>query len=281
MFWQKIIIPVKPQILEHIASSIFNLGASGLEEGNDFFYVYFHQSSWSAKKLEILRGLIEPFIADADAIDIRFEAVPDQNWNESWKENFKTLRVSERIIIYPEWETYQPQKDEYAIIISPKMAFGTGHHETTRMVLLLMEKYCQPGMRYLDAGTGSGILALLAAKMGASAIVAFDNDPVAMENCRENFDLNKIDIPAQLFTGTLDQIHEQRFDLITANIERNVLMEMASDLHRLILPGGLAILSGLLDRDAGKVAALHRAKGWNLIEEMHDKEWMALVLRYE
>ena len=281
MNWQKINIPIKPQILEQIAPLLFNLGASGLEEQNDSFSVYFPQSIWSGDKLDALRRLLNPLVTDADKIDISVEAIPDQNWNESWKENFKTLRVSERIIIHPEWETYQPQKDELAIIISPKMAFGTGHHETTRMVLLLMEKYFRPGLRFLDAGTGSGILALLAAKMGASAIVAFDNDPVAMDNCRENFALNQIDMPAQLFTGTPDQIHNQQFDMITANIERNVLMEMASDLHRLIVPGGLAVLSGLLDRDAGMVAALYKEKGWILIEEMQDKEWMALVLRYE
>lgn len=281
MNWKKINIPIQPQILEQIASLLFNWGASGLEEQNDSFSVYFPQSVWSADKWDALRGLLKSLVTDSDKIDISVETIPDQNWNESWKENFKPLRVSERIIIYPEWETYQPRKEELAIMISPKMAFGTGHHETTRMVLLLMEKYFKAGMRFLDAGTGSGILALLAAKMGASEMVAFDNDPVAMANCRENFELNQIDTPTQLFTGTLDYIHGQQFHMITANIERNVLMEMAHDLHRLVVPGGIAILSGLLDRDAATVAALYKDRGWNLIEERQDKEWMALVLRYE
>jgi ribosomal protein L11 methyltransferase len=208
--------------------------------------------------------------------------IPHENWNEAWKDHFKPFRIDDHLVIYPDWETAQTDDHTIAITIAPKMAFGTGHHETTRLILKFLADFLTPDMRVLDVGTGSGILAIYAAKRGCRQITAFDNDAVAMENAAENVRLNHCADSIRLQTGTLRNITSpgDGYDLITANINRNILMQLATDWKTYARQGTWLILSGILKDDVRLVMDHYAAHGWQLTEQRSENEWAALTFQF-
>ena len=161
------------------------------------------------------------------------------------------------------------------------MAFGTGHHETTQLVMVMLQKYLKNEQRVLDAGTGSGILAILAAQLGAAEITAFDNDPIAIENAKENFDLNNIKTAHSIIYGVLEDIKELEYDVIVANIDRNVLLQLPEKLVGYIRPGGILILSGLLSRDEDKILNAYEEFDWRPVEKNQRGAWIVLALTHD
>ena len=236
--WIEVNVNINPSLLDTISNDIFSLGADGLEEADDLVKIYFQSQQWNESKLNLLVETISRFNPDFNSSYIHTKNIPFQDWTENWKENFKLFNLTDEIIIKPDWDAYQPQKSEIVITISPKMAFGTGHHETTQLVMLMMQKYLKKGQRLMDAGTGSGILAILAAKLGADEITVFDNDPVAAENTKENFLQNNINIKHNIICGVLDDIEKSEYDIIVANIDRSVLLGMPGKFLDYIKPGG-------------------------------------------
>lgn len=279
--WLEIIIKIDPENLETISNYIFALGCDGIHERTGDIVVYFRTDLWHAEKLIALRDYLHKTVAGFENAAIEINDVPGADWNESWKESFKPFRVGDQIVIVPDWEKYDAGPDEIKIVITPKMAFGTGHHETTRLMMGLLRRYVSRNMRVLDAGTGSGILAILSAKLGASAIVAFDTDPLAVENTRENCALNGVADTIDCIEGTIDAVQSQQFDLISANINRNVLTELAGKFERLLCEDGLLLLSGLLVTDETEVLDHYKKTGWQRIQSERENEWLALVLKHE
>ena len=277
--WITVSIDLPADYLEKISSFLFSLGSSGVQENESSFSVFFEESVWDAEKQLLVLDFIKQDYPEFTEEGFALSNVENQDWNEKWKENFKPLRISDRLIVLPEWEEYQKQPGEETIIINPKMAFGTGHHETTRLILQLLPKYLNPGDSVLDAGTGSGILAVYAVKLGASSAAAFDNDPVAVENARENFKLNGVDDKINIFTGTASELTGTKYSLITANINRNVLLDLAEEMHNYISESGRLILSGLLEKDFGSIEQAYSKYNWFLIGKKQDGEWLALVFR--
>ncbi len=275
--WITVTINLPPEYLENISSFLFSLGCSGIQENENSFSVFFEEAVWNNEQRTLLIEYIKQDYPDFAQDSMVISDVENQDWNEKWKENFKPLRISDHLIVLPEWENYQKKAGEETIIINPKMAFGTGHHETTKLILQLLPKYLKPGINVLDAGTGSGILAIYAARLGASAVTAFDNDPVAVENADENFELNDVKGKITSFTGEISLLKGQKFSMITANINRNVLLDLAGDMHRYIVNEGCLILSGLLAVDLELIDKSYSENGWLLVEKKQDGEWLALV----
>ena len=164
------------------------------------------------------------------------------------------------------------------ITIDSKMSFGTGEHQTTRLVIRLLEKYTPAGGRVLDAGTGTGVLAIAAILLGAGSAIGFDNDEWCLLNAKENTDANNLSDKIEIRLCEISGIPENNFDLILANIQKNILLPIANDIKNHLAPSGKVILSGLLLIDFDDIIGKYSSIGFRLVERMDMDEWMALVL---
>ncbi|MDJ0782062.1 MAG: 50S ribosomal protein L11 methyltransferase [Desulfosarcinaceae bacterium] len=209
---------------------------------------------------------------------LTYSRVDDTDWSEAWKAFFYPEIISPGLVVKPSWRDYLPQAGQVVVEIDPGMAFGTGTHPTTVMCLELIQKYLQPGTAFLDVGTGSGILMIAAAKLGARQITGVDNDPTASAVARGNLAAN--DIPPErtaVHTGSLVNDIEGCFDLIAANILAEVIVELAPALPAILSPGGRVICSGVIrSTERAAVDGLNRA-GLTIIETRRKEEWVAMV----
>jgi ribosomal protein L11 methyltransferase len=200
----------------------------------------------------------------------------DPGWAAMWKRRFKPLQIGRRLVIVPPWHP-TPSPDRIPIIIDPGQGFGTGHHPTTRCTLIALEIECgrQSFASALDVGTGSGILSLAMARMGVKRVVALDIDRLALDNARHNLELNGLQHTVRL-AQTPIRLVRRRFPLITANILASVVIAMAPDLKRLLVPGGRLILSGILAREARAVID-HFGPPIRRLWSRTERGWTALV----
>ena len=202
--------------------------------------------------------------------------VDDDEWADAWKQHFVVHRVGERIVIRPSWREYAPGPDDVVIELDPGMAFGTGLHPTTRLCLAALERVVRPGDRVLDLGTGSGILAIAAAKLGASEVLAIDTDPVAVQAATANVAANRLTDRVAVIEGTVEAAGDAAFDVVAANISATVLIAIAAELARVARPGGRLLASGLLDDREIEVALALAAAGFHLAGSHRDNDWRLL-----
>ena len=224
---------------------------------------------------------------DADGVTAR-AAVPEPEWRDAWKRYFRTVRLTRQIVVVPSWDVHDPAPDDRVVHLDPGMAFGTGAHESTRLILGMAQELADRGARparVLDLGTGSGILALAVAALWPEAsVLALDNDPLAIEAARENIAANRAEaaIRAEVAAAPPGSAGAGRFDLVMANIQADVLTGLADSLAPAVAPGGWLALSGLLAEQAAPVAELYRARGLELVEIRPgegDPAWSAVLLR--
>ncbi|NJP06924.1 MAG: 50S ribosomal protein L11 methyltransferase [Chloroflexaceae bacterium] len=211
---------------------------------------------------------------------LQVRTVSEEDWANAWKEHYQVQHITERLVLVPSWLDYTAQPHELTIALDPGMAFGTGLHPTTRLCLRLLEQQLQPGMRVLDLGTGSGILAIAAAKMGAVEVWAIDNDPVAVRVASENVAHNQCSEPVRVLEGSIEAA-SGHFDLILANIIANVLMSLADGLTQALAPNGTLISSGIIDERETEVALALATTGLHLHARQRDADWVALVHRHQ
>lgn len=275
--WVEVKLDVDPTILESCSAGFFALGCEGINELPGQVVLYFNEAGWQADIPEKIKLVLNDMGQNSSAVALTVTRFPAENWNENWKENFRTFHMGQNIVIRPEWESYQAQKGEQVVVINPKMAFGTGHHETTRLILEHLETMDLSGKSVLDAGTGSAILAIYAALRGAKEIIAFDNDPVAIENAIENAGLNavadRMDIRCCDITGVLPH----PYDIILANINRNVLLTLNDVFVKYAHTGSLLVLSGLLESDETTIRPVYEKSGWQFLRKTGQGEWICLV----
>lgn len=201
----------------------------------------------------------------------------DQDWSKKWKEKWDVTHVSDKITVVPDWIEYSPKSsDEVIITLEPGCAFGTGTHSTTQLCMKMIEKYMPCGARVADIGTGSGILAICAAKFGASYVYGCDNDDTVIDVARENAAKNAVKCDFDL--NTADKI-TQKFDFVLANILHNVLAEIMPDLKNIMNSGALLVLSGILDEKKQVVLDSIKKCDLILVEEVHLNQWTAFVVR--
>ncbi len=223
----------------------------------------------------------EAGIAAAEALGGRLAEVADQDWGESWKKGLGPISVG-RIFVRPSWVAAAAPAGAAEVILDPGMAFGTGTHPTTALCLGALSSLLasRPGASVLDVGTGSGLLAIAARKLGAGRVVGIDNDPVAVKVARENAALNGVGAALELGEEPLDSL-AGTFDVVVANILANTLVDMAAALARRLAPGGVAVVSGILAPQAEGVRAAYVKAGLAAAPDLdrQDGEWVVLGLR--
>jgi ribosomal protein L11 methyltransferase len=206
-----------------------------------------------------------------------FREFTEDDWANAWKKHYHVVRVGQRIVIKPPWEEYKPRPEEVVIELDPGMAFGTGLHPTTQMCLQALEEHLEPGAKVLDLGTGSGILAIAAAKLGAGSVLALDNDPVAVRAAQANVQSNGVQNTVTIELGSLDKATE-KFELLLVNILAKVIIELAGQgLTDRVLPTGLMIVAGIIEEQEAEVTVALRKHRVEIVERRQDKDWVTLV----
>ena len=228
-----------------------------------------------------LAFLQERFKEEGLDVEIEINGLREEDWANSWKQYYKTLKIGKRIVIVPAWEEYEPADGEITVRMDPGMAFGTGTHETTRLVIELLEDYTLPGCRMLDVGTGSGILAICASKLGAKSCNAYDIDPMAVRVANENIrDSGQTNIVCEV-SDLLKQVDlsDGPYDLITANIVADIIIRMTPDVGRYLKEDGVLLASGIISERAEDVTKSFEAHGFVIAEKREDNGWCALAVR--
>ena len=261
-----------------------SLGHEEVPTGNMQVVAYFPQD----ESTESVRNQLEQAIWHMSQIvpldPIEYQLVLDQNWMEAWKANYKPLKIGRNLIVLPAWVDPALAENRIPIFISPDMAFGTGTHPSTQLCMLALEKYGVKEMDVIDIGTGSGILSIEAAKLGAERILGVDNDPDAIPSAINNAALNGVADKIVFEVGTHTDVLKRTDGLnqsprVIANILSPILANMLSTgLSDLISPSGLLFLGGVLDYQAQSLADLARSLGLSLRETLQQEDWVVLVL---
>ncbi|MBQ7337634.1 MAG: 50S ribosomal protein L11 methyltransferase [Clostridia bacterium] len=215
-----------------------------------------------------------------DDAKLQIDGVNEEDWANAWKAYYKPLHIGERIVIVPAWETYEAQPSEIIVTMDPGMAFGTGSHETTRLVIGLLEKYTAAGCRMLDVGTGSGILAICASKLGAGSCRAYDIDPMAVRVASENV---KDSGQTNIVCGVSDLLRqvdrsEGPYDLITANIVADIIIRMTPDVGELMHEKTVLLVSGIITERSQDVVDCLQENGFCVVERVEENGWCAMAV---
>lgn len=263
-----------------VSSVLWDAGASGLEERD--------ATTMDRSAAEGVT-LVAHFAEEADAVsavdavmarfDGRFtptlEHIVGDDWKERWKAFFHTTRVGERLVVRPSWESHEAREGDLVIVLDPGQAFGTGTHETTRLVMRELERRVKGGEDVLDVGCGSGILGIAALKLGAARVVGVDVDPIAVRVTDENAAENGVAIEAS--TTPVEEV-EGSFPIVLANIRSPILIPMTQALVARLAPGGVLVLSGLLAEEEAEIRAVYDAHlTFDAIER--DGDWISLAYR--
>lgn len=208
--------------------------------------------------------------------DFELEEKKSEDWSQKWKEKWDVTHVTDKIAVVPDWIDYVPKKGEVIIKLEPGCAFGTGTHQTTQLCMKALEKYMKPNDKVADIGMGSGILSILAKKLGASYVYGCDTDDTVIEVAKENAKKNGVDAIFEL--GTADKVNE-KFDFVCANILHFVLAEIMCDLKNLMKKGAIMSLSGILDEKKQMVIDAYEKENLELVEEIHQDQWTSFVVK--
>lgn len=306
MKWQEISITTNEQMLEAVSNIFHEIGADGvLIEDPNVVSQYIEKGTWDCydlpahsfnresvvvkcylpidqklpdrmKKLKSrllsLKAYFENYYGE-----INIDQIKEEDWATVWKNYYKPHRVGEKIIITPPWETYEPYKDDILITLNPGLAFGTGIHSTTKLCIKALEKYLVPESTVYDVGTGSGVLAVTAAKLGAKHVIACDNDIFAVDVARENVNQNNIANSVTVIKSNLLDEFLAPAHLIMANIVSKVILKLKTQAFQMLYPQGYFIVSGILEDRVDLIRDELENTGFFIAEVLNDNEWTAIV----
>jgi len=280
--WKVLSLLVPKEYSEAISNFVIERGATGVEEveedsNRQRLRTYFLQNGREKGILQALHRYLESLKSidpRLSPVQIEMTSLPEEDWSENWKRFFKPLRVGRRLLIKPPWARVRLKKDEILIEITPGMAFGTGTHATTRLCMEALEKRIKSeAQSVLDVGTGSGILAIAAARLGAREVWGVDVDPVAVEIAGKNIKQNRVSEKVRIREGRIGNIRK-KFDIIVANLDFKNLWRMRNSLANHLKKKGILILSGILKEEEEKILQRYSEKGllrW--IETEQEDEW--------
>lgn len=223
-------------------------------------------------------------LGDGVVRPLRIRTVRDASWADAWKRHFRVQRVGRRLVIRPSWRRHRPRKDDVVIDLDPGMAFGTGQHATTRMCLQALEERLKAGAAVLDVGTGSGILAIAAALLGAARVDAVDIDPAAVQATQENAARNGVGDIVRVEQGSLGADwpfagpSARHYDVVVANLSARLVKELAQPLLASLRSDGVALVSGLIQEQESACAEALSATGGRVVESRGDGDWRLLVV---
>ena len=212
--------------------------------------------------------------------EVELVGVNEEDWANSWKQYYKPLKIGDRIVICPAWEDYTPAEGELVVRMEPGMAFGTGTHETTRLVIRLLEKYTREGCRMLDVGTGTGILAICASRLGADICRAYDIDPTAVRVARENIKDSGLTNVTCDQSDLLKQVSLEggAYDLVCANIVADIIIRMTPDVGKYMKDGAVLLASGIIAERCGDVVECFEQNGFKVVDMLTDNDWCGLAI---
>ena len=290
--WVEVAVKAPRSLIAIIEKELYELGSTGCVEDifgaegdigkdNPLVKGYFQGPLESAADIigtfkEFISSLADLF-PSGDIGNVKVKETSEEDW-QKWKEFFKPVKVSDRVVIKPSWEPYEKKDDEVVVEIDPGMAFGTGTHETTKLCCELLDKIVQGGETVLDVGTGTGILAIAAAKLGAINVLAIDIDERSVEISAQNMEDNRVSDVVEVSSIRLDEVQE-RFDVIVANIFAEDLIDMKREILERLKAAGKLILSGILTSKADMVAMAYEEKEMKLKERIDEGEWCALLFK--
>lgn len=276
MNYLRVEFKLNPDLHEFFIAELMDLDFYGFEQFDDKLVAYIEKKRFNDSNREYLEQLIAVYSGDSF---LEFEDIPEQNWNETWEQTIQPQRIG-KFLVKPTWSTETPDANEILLEIDPKMSFGTGYHATTRLMLQQVQKIDIEGKRVLDAGAGTGILAIAAIKLGAKKAVGFDIDSWSLDNARENTLLNNVDHSVEIRFGGIETVDEHEvFDLILANINRNVLLDMIPALVNHTVEGGVICLSGLLHSDEDSMRDALSKLPVEITDVEREDEWILIQIR--
>jgi ribosomal protein L11 methyltransferase len=263
---------------------------TNVEKGHSLVTVYAKASVAALKRRQpdLLRGLAElrdAFGLDLGSAETLVRRVPREDWAESWKKHFKTIEVGSALLIKPSWSKQKCRPGQAAVVLDPGLSFGTGQHATTSFCLrqiVSQRRKTASGQSFLDAGCGSGILAIAAAKLGYAPVHAFDFDPVAVRIAQKNCRSNRVDQRIEVSRRDLTRLplaSRRRFDVICANLISDLLISERDKLLNRLAPGGTIILAGILESEFSKVRKAYEQAGLKLIRSKVEREWESGAFR--
>jgi len=301
--WLKVVLSSPPELVDALSNFVTELGAEGVfqedlkpQTAGDFPESPSNESvnaflPWDVRlenRLSSLKTYLESLsqiFPELDAPELTTEVITDPDWGEQWKKYFKPLRVSRDIVIKPTWERYTPLGHDIIIEIDPGMAFGTGQHASTRMCLealedLILTKRSPEPLSVLDVGTGTGILGIACAKLGAERVLCVDIDPKATEIAQENIAINQVADRVAVTQRDIATLKDT-YDLIVANLTAKLLIKLKKPLTSLLRPGGYLILSGIIDQNRSDIETHFFHDPLILSSSFSEKEWVCYVLKKE
>ena len=275
-------------VAEILADLFYCLGLKGVvlndtpaEDGRTRISVtgYFPGNESFAENRSLLElSVRELSVAGMSGCSVAYEELDEADWAESWKAHFYPQTIGQHMVVKPTWRDYERKPGDLVIEIDPGMAFGTGTHATTRMCLIMLERYLKKGMTFLDVGTGSGILMVAAFLLGAEKVWGVDNDPIAVDIARSNLSLNRVPgeqtvvTTADLTTGV-----SGTFDVIGANILAEVVAELIPSVKQVLAPDGLLICSGIIRSKRHLVVDQLQQFGFRIVADLTEEEWVCIV----
>jgi ribosomal protein L11 methyltransferase len=289
--WKEVRLEIHPSLAEAASNFLIEQGSPGITQEDikglagrkrERLIAYFpHNRSFKSIRRRVRIYLQAICKSHHTSFVMTSRTIHEEKWAEAWKENFKPIKLSPRLVIKPPWEKWAKEKDQIVIEIDPGMAFGTGTHPSTQMCLQFLEEIIPSFPKpptILDVGTGSGILAIAARKMGVKKIVAVDIDPVAIDCARANARANCIGTGITFRVGSLDGLKRQ-FELVVANLLPQELLSVAPSLPKLVANRGYLILSGFLQRQKKEIANVLTKEDFEVADNRKLKGWASLVLK--
>lgn len=306
MNWTEVQIKTTGELEDLVSSILYDAGANGLaiEDPRDILELsqvegkwdfvdpslldlnydgitikaYFSESEDVEAKIEYIKEMINTnpmFNADENLVTI--SSVDDNDWAESWKKYYKPIRIGEKIIIKPSWESFELEENDIMIELDPGMAFGTGTHETTAMCTEALEKYVKSRDMVYDIGCGSGILSIVAAKLGASKVIGVDLDELCIKVSNENIKLNAVDGIVEIRQGNLLDVVEEKANIIVSNIIAEIISGMTKDLRNYLKEDGIFITSGIIIEKIDLVKNSLLENGFSIIDVVERKGWACII----
>ncbi len=286
--WLAITLVIPEGFGEAISNFLIEEGATGVEEvGEDLRWeklkVYFPQDGKEKRVLHSLRRYLQSLqkiVPEIAQTQIETTSIPEQDWGENWKRFFKPFQVTSRLVVKPPWTKIRLKKNQIPINIHPGMAFGTGTHATTKLCMKALERSLRrKGLSVLDVGTGSGILSIAAAQLGAGEVWGLDIDGAAVENARENVERNSVSDIVKIRKGRTGDI-QKRFDVVVANIDLKNLKKMRWSLIHHLKDQGFLILSGILKEEGEKLRQHYFETGhFQWAKVTHEEGWACIILK--
>ncbi|MBK9308177.1 MAG: 50S ribosomal protein L11 methyltransferase [Nitrospira sp.] len=261
-----------------LLSRLNDAAVQGAWEDHGVIHLYWPEAQWSEARLVSLRLALADLAPSLGEVPVSVNQVPSQDWNEVWARSVQPLWIG-KLVVRPSWEWVTLDANDIEIVLDPKQAFGTGHHATTRMVLMWLQQDIRGGERVLDVGAGSAILAMAAVKLGAASAVGVEIDPVAVDCAREYVAQNGLNDQIDILCGTLADLPLERqpvADLVLANLDRQTVLNLADDLAGLVMQGAKLVVSGILVEQ--QVEIIDHLSGLGLVctERCEEEGWVAM-----